>query len=167
MTERFAKGTSTCVSKIIKAPRKAIYQAFLDPDSVASWLSPDNMKGQVHAFDAREGGIFRMSLTYLDPQHSLGGKTSEDTDTFQGRFVELVPYSKIVEVVEFESQDPAFAGEMRLTVSLADVDGGTEVTILCQDIPIGIRPEDNELGCRESLQKLAALMSVLTAKPSI
>ncbi len=160
MTERFAKGTSTCVSKIIKAPRKAVYQAFLDPDSVASWLSPDNMKGQVHAFDAREGGIFRMSLTYLDPQHSLGGKTSEDTDTFQGRFVELVPYSKIVEVVEFESQDPAFAGEMRLSVSLADVDGGTEVTILCQDIPIGIRPEDNELGCRESLQKLAALMSV-------
>jgi len=118
------------------------------------------MIGRVHAFDAREGGIFRMSLTYLDPQHSLGGKTPEDTDTFQGRFVELVPYSKIVEVVEFESQAPAFAGEMRLTVSLADVDGGTDVTILCQDIPIGIRPKDNELGCRESLQKLVALLSV-------
>jgi hypothetical protein len=72
----------------------------------------------------------------------------------------LLPYAKIVEVVEFESQDPAFAGEMRLTVSLADVDGGTEVTILCQDISIGIRLEDNGLGCRESLQELAALMSV-------
>jgi len=31
------------------------------------------------------------------------------SDTFQGRFVELVPDAKIVEVVEFESQDPAFA----------------------------------------------------------
>jgi uncharacterized protein YndB with AHSA1/START domain len=115
MTESSSKKASTRVSRILKAERKAVYQAFLDPDSVASWLAPNNMKGQVHAFDAREGGTFRMSLTYLDPEHSLGGKTSEHTDTFQGRFVELVPYEKIVEVVEFESQDPAFADQMRPT----------------------------------------------------
>ena len=70
----------------------------------------------------------------------------------------MVPYAKIVEVIEFESQDPAFAGEMRMIVSLADTDGGTEVTVLCEDIPKGIRPEDNELGCKESLQKLTALL---------
>jgi uncharacterized protein YndB with AHSA1/START domain len=116
------------------------------------------MKGQVHAFDAREGGKFRMSLTYLDPKHSLSRKTSEDTDTFRGRFVDLAPCEKIVEAVEFESQDPAFAGEMRMTVRLADTAEGTEVTILCEGIPKGIRPEDNELGCKESLQKLAALI---------
>jgi uncharacterized protein YndB with AHSA1/START domain len=98
----------------------------------------------------REGGKFRMSLTYQEPG-LLPGKTS-------GRFVELVPYAKIVEVVEFESHDEALAGEMRMTVSLADADGGTEITILCEDIPKGIRPEDNELGCKESLQKLAALL---------
>ncbi|MGB9071391.1 MAG: SRPBCC family protein [Terriglobales bacterium] len=158
MTESSAKRASTRVSRIVKAERKAVYRAFLDPASLALWLPPDNMRGQVHAFDARQGGRFRISLTYEDPGHSLGGKTSEDTDTVQGRFVELVPYAKIVEVVEFESQDPAFAGEMRITVSLADVDGGTEITMLCEDIPKGIRPEDNELGCKESLQKLAGLI---------
>jgi len=41
---------------------------------------------------------------------------------------------------------------------LADADGGTESTILCEDIAKGIRPEDNELGCKDSLQKLAALL---------
>jgi uncharacterized protein YndB with AHSA1/START domain len=158
MTESSSKKASTRVSRILKAQRKAVYHAFLDPDSVATWLAPNNMKGQIHAFDARVGGTFRMSLTYLDPGHSLGGKTSEDTDTFQGRFVELVPYEKIVEVVEFESPDPAFAGEMRMTVSLADAAEGTEITILCEDIPKGIRPEDNEPGCKESLRKLAALI---------
>jgi uncharacterized protein YndB with AHSA1/START domain len=158
MTESSRNRVSTRVSRILKANRKAVYDAFLDANSVTSWLAPNNMKGQVHAFDAREGGKFRMSLTYLDPKHSLSGKTSEDTDTFRGRFVELVPYEKIVEAVEFESQDPAFAGEMRMTVSLADTAEGTEVTILCEDIPKGIRPEDNELGCKESLQKLAALI---------
>lgn len=77
---------------------------------MALWLAPDNMKGHVHTFDAREGGTFRMSLTYQDQTHPLSGKTSEDTDTFQGRFLELVPYARIAEVVEFESPDPAFAG---------------------------------------------------------
>jgi uncharacterized protein YndB with AHSA1/START domain len=92
------------------------------------------------------------------PSAFTQGQTSEDSDTYQGRFVELVPYAKIVEVIQFESHDPAFAGEIRMIVSLADADGGTEVTVLCEGIPEGIRCEDNELGCKESLQKLAALL---------
>jgi uncharacterized protein YndB with AHSA1/START domain len=82
---------STRVSRIIKVPRRAVYKACLDPDAVASWRVPDNMTARVHVFDAREGGTYRMSLTYQDPAPSPVGKTSEDTDTFQGRFVELVP----------------------------------------------------------------------------
>jgi len=158
VTEPSAKGASTRVSRTIKAPRKAVYQAFLDRDAVASWLPPETMTGQVHAFDPREGGKFGMSLTYQDPKHSPGGKTTEDTDTFQGRFVELVPYEKIVWGVEFESQDPGFAGEMRITWSLADADEGTEVTVLCENLPKDLRPEDNEMGSQSSLQKLAALL---------
>jgi len=158
MTEPSTKRASTRVSRIIRAPRKAVYQAFLDRDAVASWLPPETMTGHVHTFEPREGGKFRMSLTYQDPKHSPGGKTSEDTDTFQGRFFELVPDEKIVWVVEFESQDPGFAGEMRITFSLADADGGAEVVVLCEDVPNGVRPEDNEMGCRSSLQKLAALI---------
>jgi uncharacterized protein YndB with AHSA1/START domain len=158
MTDPSAGRANTQVSRIIKVPRKAVYQACLDPDAVATWRAPDNMKGHVHVFDAREGGTFRMSLTYQDPARSPGGKTSEDTDTFHGRFVELVPDEKIVEAIAFESADPRFAGEMTITTSLADTDDGTEITILCQDIPAGIRPEDNELGCRLSLRNLAALL---------
>jgi uncharacterized protein YndB with AHSA1/START domain len=158
MTNSSSKGASTRVSRVLRAGRKTVYEAFLDPASVAAWLPPNNMTGHVHVFDAREGGTFRISLTYRDPKHSLAGKTSVDTDTVQGRFVEMVPYEKIVEVVEFESQDPAFSGEMRIIATFADLGGGTEVTFVCQDIPRGIKPEDNEQGCRESLEKLAALI---------
>src|SRR5262245_9487517 len=104
----------------------------------------------MHAFDAREGGLYRMSLTYQDPRQSPGGKTTEDADTFQGRFVELAHDEKIVEVVEFESPDPRFAGEMKITTTFADTAEGTEITLLCENIPAGIRPEDNEAGCRSS-----------------
>ena len=158
MTRPSTRGASTRVSAIIKAPRQAVYRAFLDPDALASWLAPETMTGQVHAFDPRAGGKFGMSLTYENPQASPGGKTSAATDTFQGRFAELVPDEKIVWIVEFESQDPAFAGEMQVTWSLADAEGGTEVTVLCENLPRGIRPEDNEEGSRSSLRKLAAFL---------
>ena len=158
MTEHSGKGRSTRVSHIIKAPREVVYQAFLDPNAVASWLPPDGMRGQIDTFDPREGGKFRMSLTYLDRQDSPRGKTSEDTDTIEGRFAELLPYEKIVWVVEFESQQAELAGEMKIVWNLADADGGTEVTALCEDIPKGIRLEDNEKGSRSSLRKLAAFI---------
>lgn len=161
MTDPPGEGASTTVTIVIDAPREDVYRAFLDPDAVAEWLPPDGMSGRVHRFDPREGGGFRISLTYLNPADSpggAGGKTSEDTDTHRGRFVELVPDERIVEVVEFESDDPGFAGEMRVIVTLADVDAGTEVTFRCENIPSGIRPEDNEAGSRSSLANLAALL---------
>jgi uncharacterized protein YndB with AHSA1/START domain len=84
MTASSTNTSSTRVSKVIKASRAAVYQVFLDPISLIAWLPPDNMRGQVHVFDAREGGAFRISLTYQDQAHPLRGKTSEDTDTVQG-----------------------------------------------------------------------------------
>ena len=147
---------STRVSRIIKASRRAIYQAFLDPEALVSWLPPDTMKGHIYEFDAREGGAYRMSLTYLEPDHSAPGKTSEHTDVVRGRFLELIPDERIVQLVEFESKDPAFAGTMSITWTLADVPGGTEVTILCENVPKGIRRSDHETGLRSTLEKLAA-----------
>jgi uncharacterized protein YndB with AHSA1/START domain len=166
MTRPSGKGRSrsTQVSQVIKAPREEVYQAFLEPDAVAAWLPPDGMSGRVHVLEPREGGKFRMSLTYLDRLGSPGppdappGKTSDDTDTFEGRFIELLHNQKIVWAVEFESDQPHFAGEMRITWRLDDAYGGTKVTTRCEDIPEGIRLEDNETGSRSSLQKLAAFV---------
>lgn len=143
----------TTVSRLIGAPRAAVYRACLDPAAIARWRVPDNMTATVHRFD---GTGYRMSLTYED---ATPGKSGGSTDTFEGRFVELVPDAKIVEVVRFESRDAAFSGEMRMTTILADAEGGTEVTILTENLPAGIRPEDNEEGCRQSLAKLATLVA--------
>jgi uncharacterized protein YndB with AHSA1/START domain len=158
MTEASTNSSSTRVSRIIKAPRSKVYQAFLDPQAVAAWLAPDNMRLHVHTFDPREGGQFRMSLTYQNPDEAQRGKTSGDTDTYHGRFVKLVPDEKIVEAIEFESNEPGFAGEMRMTVTFTQVAGGTEVALLYENTPAGIRPEDNAAGSRQSLQNLAALV---------
>jgi uncharacterized protein YndB with AHSA1/START domain len=162
MSQASGTGRSTRVAQIVKAPREAVYRAFLEPEALALWLPPETMTGHVHTLEPREGGKFRVSLTYRDQQNSPRGKTSEDTDTVEGTFVELVPNERIVWLTEFESEDPDFAGEMRIIWSLADADGGTEVTVLFEDIPRGIRLEDNELGARQSLQKLAAFVEANT-----
>ena len=116
------------------------------------------MTGQVHVIEAWGSGRFRISLTHRDPPRSPGSKTTEDTDAFHGRFVELVPYGKFVGAIESQSSDPRFAGEMRITTSLTDVGEGTEITILCEDIPAGVRPADNETGCTMSMRNLAGLL---------
>jgi uncharacterized protein YndB with AHSA1/START domain len=148
-------GATTRVSRLVRAPRGAVYAACTDPDALAAWRAPPGMRARVHAFDARPGGRYRMTLTYTDPADASRGKSSDDSDTFEGVFVELVPNERVVEAIEFESPDPRFAGEMRMTTALADADGGTEVTLTCENVPPGIRPEDNELGCRLSLENLA------------
>ena len=61
-------------------------------------------------------------------------------------------------MTEFESDDPQFAGAMTLIWSFVDAEGGTEVTVVCENIPRGIRPEDNEDGSRSTLEKLAAFL---------
>ena len=148
--------TSTRVRQHINAPRAAVYRALLDAAAVASWMVPSGMTSQVHAFEPREGGVFRISLTYGTAPGA--GKTTAHSDTYHGRFVTLVPNERVVEVVEFETADPALRGEMTITISLTDADGGTDVIAVHDQLPPGLSPADNETGWRMSLAKLAALV---------
>jgi uncharacterized protein YndB with AHSA1/START domain len=144
------------ISRRINAPRARIYRALLDARSVAAWRVPTGMTCQLHEFDAREGGSFRISLTYDEPTGT--GKTSAHTDTYHGRFVKLVENEKVVEVLEFETTNPTLRGEMTITTSLADVDGGTELLAVHDGLPSGLSAADNEAGWRMALSKLAALV---------
>jgi uncharacterized protein YndB with AHSA1/START domain len=144
------------VTRHIAAPRARVYRALLDAEAVQQWMVPDHMKSHIHSFDAREGGTFRISLTYDAP--TTTGKTEDQTDTFHGRFLKLVPDTEVVQAVEFESDDPAMAGEMTITYSLSEADGGTDLAGLHENLPAGVTPADNELGWRMSLAKLAKLV---------
>jgi uncharacterized protein YndB with AHSA1/START domain len=143
-------------SRLIKAPPHAIYRAFLDPSAVAAWRPPKGMTGKVFAFEPRAGGTFRMAFVYDRPDAETRGKSSDDADVFEGRFAELVPDQRIVEAVRFESDDPAFGGEMVLTTTLQPTADGTQVTVRIENVPRGISAEDHEAGIASSLANLAA-----------
>lgn len=146
----------------VKAPRARVYAALLDADSVQKWMVPSGMTSRIHAFDAREGGSFRISLTYEVPNGT--GKTSSNTDTHHGTFVKLVPDELVVQLVEFETPNPDMQGEMRISYELRDVDGGTDIIAVHEGLPDAVAPEENELGWKSSLGKLAALVESGSAR---
>ncbi|AMW09010.1 polyketide cyclase [Streptomyces qaidamensis] len=145
------------VSGHVDAPRAAVYRALVSAEAIARWRVPDGMTGEVHEFDAREGGGFRVSLTYEAPDAS--GKSAAHTDTYHGHFARLVPDEQVVEVLEFEAVDPALRGAMTLTTTLTDAEGGgTDVVMVHEGIPDAVPAADNETGTRMALANLARLV---------
>jgi uncharacterized protein YndB with AHSA1/START domain len=140
----------------MNAARSDVYRALLDADAIAQWRVPTGMSSYVHEFDAREGGPFRISLTYDAPTGT--GKSASHTDTYHGHFVKLVPNEQVVEVFEFETADPELRGEMRMTTTLTEVDGGTDVLVVHEQIPDCVPATDNETGTRMALENLAKLV---------
>lgn len=144
------------MSRHVAAPPSAVYQALLDPGAVAQWRVPAGMTSQVHEFDPREGGRFRVSLSYNAPGQA--GKSAERTDTYHGHFARLVPGARVVEVLQFETDDPALSGEMTMSTTLTEAAGGTDVLVVHEGIPDQVPVADNELGTRMALDSLARLV---------
>ena len=115
--------TTRCRPPPPRSPRPGLPGAARPFCSVQKWMVPDGMTSHVHSFEAREGGMFRISLTYEQPTST--GKSTAETDTFHGRFMR--PRSRhrgSSRSVEFESGDRGLQGEMTITYTLADVGRG-------------------------------------------
>jgi uncharacterized protein YndB with AHSA1/START domain len=144
-------------SRVIAAPPDRVYAALVDPEALTAWLPPDGMSGRFERFDARPGGSYRLVLTYADAS-TARGKATADSDIIEGRFVDLVPGVRVVQAVDFVSNDPANAGTMTMTWQLTAVDGGTRVDIRADDVPAGISADDHAAGLRSSLANLATYL---------
>lgn len=112
------------------------------------------MHGRFERFDAGPDGSYRLVLTY-DDAAGRGGKATDDSDVVEARFLSLVPEKRVVQAVDFESDDPAFAGTMTMTWELTPADDGTLVEITADDVPDGISADDHATGMASSLANLA------------
>ena len=133
--------------RVLRASPERVYRAFLDPDALVKWIPPHGFTGKVHHMDARVGGEHRMSFT------NFGTGT---THSFGGTYVELAPYERIRYTDRFD--DPNLPGELQVTVSLAAVNCGTDLTVVQEGVPAVIPVEFCYLGWQESLTLLALLV---------
>ena len=141
-------------SRVIAAPVVRVFDALVDRDALLAWLPPRGMTGRFERFDPRPGGSYRLVLTYADPTDSRG-KSSADSDIVEARYVDIVPNVRVVQAVDFVSDDPGFAGTMTMTWAVTAVDGGTRVEITADDVPNGISADDHATGLTSSLENLA------------
>jgi uncharacterized protein YndB with AHSA1/START domain len=144
-------------SRVIAAPPERVWAALVDPEALLAWLPPGGMIGRFERFDARPGGSYRMVLTYSDAS-GAPGKATVDSDIVEARFVDIVPGKRVVQAVDFVSDNPAYAGTMIMTWEVTAADAGTRVSIVAEDVPDGISAEDHAAGLDSSLTKLAAYM---------
>lgn len=148
---------SDSASRIIRADRERVFAALVDADALAQWLPPSGMSGRFERFDARPGGSYRLVLTYKDGSPG-SGKATPDSDIVEAQFVDVVPGTRVVQAVDFVSDDPAFAGTMTMTWELSVDNSGTRVEITADDVPTGITVEDHAAGMESSLANLATFV---------
>ena len=141
-------------SRVIAAPPAQVFAALVDREALAAWLPPEGMTARFERFDPRPGGFYRLVLTYADASRAVG-KASADSDIVEARYVDIVPDVRVVQAVDFVSDDPAFAGTMTMTWEVTAVDGGTRVDITADNVPDGISAEDHARGLASSLANLA------------
>jgi len=145
----------TRLERWLDAPPEVVYGTLTDPVTGAIWRVPDGMTVEVHEFDPRVGGSLRVSLTYQDDGV---GKTTASTDTYHGRFIELIPCRRVVEEDEFETEDPALRGVMRISIELTPENGGTRLVAVHEGLPSAVSAEGNEAGWRQALDRLAGFV---------
>jgi uncharacterized protein YndB with AHSA1/START domain len=143
-------------SRLVSASPETIYRAFAEPGAMERWIPPGNMTAKMLHFDFREGGSYRMRLTYSEPEQE--GKTSDDSDIVHVHLTKVEDGRKVEQEVTFESEDSAFSGTMRMIWTFQPQEAGTIVTVRAENVPNGIRPEDHEAGMNSSLENLARFL---------
>lgn len=146
-------------ASIVAAPPEAVFQAFATADALMAWLPPPTMTGRALEYDFRPGGRYVIELTYDDSAAAHAGKTEGRRDVSRGQFTAIEADARIVQTVEFDSPDPAFAGEMTMTWTFDLAAAGTRVTVTATDVPAGIGAADHAEGLTASLRNLAAYVT--------
>lgn len=109
------------ISRLIAAPRSAIWKAWSIPENLEQWWAPKPWTTSLLGFDMRPGGAFRFLLR---------GPGDGEENLIDGCFLEVLPMERIVftEVLS-EGWRPAepFLG-MTAIISMADESNGTRYT---------------------------------------
>lgn len=161
--DRAVSRTDTA-SRVVHVERARVFAALVDARALTRWLPPAGMTARFERFDARPGGSYRLVLTYDDAGGQ--GKATADSDVVEAHFLDILADLRVVQAVDFVSDDPAFAGTMTMTWELSDDPDGmgrtggpaTRVVVRADDVPPGISAEDHAEGLESTLANLAAYL---------
>ena len=106
------------ISRVFRAPRKLVWEAFADPKQVVEWWGPDGFTTTVLEMDLRPGGKWRIVM------HGPDGTNYPNEMTI----TDVVPMER-VEIDLVGGKEGATLVRMHKTITWTDEDGGTRLTL--------------------------------------
>src|SRR5262245_15744183 len=107
------------ITREFDAPKHLVYQSYTTPELVKRWWHANRGEMTVAEIDLRVGGAWRYAMVTPDGME-VG---------FHGEFREIVPTERLVSTEVFEGFPD---GEALNTMTLAEADGRTTLTILVE-----------------------------------
>jgi uncharacterized protein YndB with AHSA1/START domain len=133
------------ITREFDAPKELVYKAFTTPELVKRWWHAKRGDMTVAEIDLRVGGTWRYVMVTEDGYEA----------GFHGEYREIVPNERIVSTEIFEGMPDAEAVN---TMTLAEVDGRTTLTILVQHANKAARDAHIESGMEAGLQDALDLL---------
>jgi uncharacterized protein YndB with AHSA1/START domain len=106
------------ITREFDVPKHLVYEAWTTPDLIKRWWSANHGEVTITESDLRVGGSWRYVIVAHDEEVA-----------FHGKYREIVPNERIVATEVYET---APQGEAVNTLTFAEVDGRTILTILMQ-----------------------------------
>jgi len=125
-TEATFSGGTLTVTRLYKAPREAVFEAWVETSKVEKWWGCAQTTAVRSEIEPRVGGVYNHYMTL------------ENAGEFPGlsRFVEYDPPNRL----SYTSDPPEGEGQMTVTVDFIEEDGGTRVRLTHNNIPTEVGP---------------------------
>ncbi len=111
------------LAKLLNHRRDKVFAAWMDPNALAEWYGPTDLRIVNHEADIREGGLWRFDMV---------GVFEGQEQCFQNliRFLEIVPNERIV--MDHGTPDPNDPDRFRVTVTFDEQSDGKTVLTMRQ-----------------------------------
>jgi uncharacterized protein YndB with AHSA1/START domain len=136
------------ITREFDAPRHLVYQAWTTPELVKRWWNAKRGEVTVAEIDLRVGGKWRYAMVTED-----GFEVA-----FHGEYREIVPNERIVSTEAYEGVPDADANATLNTLTLAEEDGRTTLTVLVQAPSKEVRDAIIDSGMEAGMQDAMDLL---------
>ncbi|MDP9052535.1 MAG: SRPBCC domain-containing protein [Acidobacteriota bacterium] len=142
-------------TRVIRAPRARVYEAWTTPEILQKWFGPEGRHSPSASMDVRVGGAYRIEFAMDNQPPAAEGEGCKPNTAAFGEYTKIVP-NELLQFTWASNWQPE--EQSLVTISLKDVDGGSEITILHENFNTEASRDGHNLGWAGSLVKLAAML---------
>ncbi len=140
-------------SRVIRAPRSRVYEAWTNPEILKQWFGPVNTYCPEATLDVRVGGAYRIAVIST-PESAASAATAESEQrraTAVGSYTMIVPDT----LLQFTWSPNWNPGEQSIvTITFKEVEGGTELTLVHENFNTQESRDGHYKGWAGSFDKL-------------